>query len=215
MVENELWGTIGGGITASTRKSSDNEAIISTKTNSYIATSSSSNNVGDDADLFVGAALNLWYAISTVIAVDPVNCSVGSSQKLIVAQNGVAPATQYYYTANEIRTIVLVDLERLLSLATTRADSNRYANQITVWEQVLKNNEDNKKRAVFIANYSFGQGVNEIWDLVRMPLATDEVILDQTHTVTLSTTGNAKKVTPRQNAKLRLPVTTAKLRLGF
>ena len=55
----------------------------------------------------------------------------------------------------------------------------------------------------------------ETWDLIRTPLATDDVILDQTHTVTLLTTGNAKKVMPRQNAKLRLPATTSRLRLGF
>jgi predicted outer membrane repeat protein len=53
------------------------------------------------------------------------------------------------------------------------------------------------------------------WDLNRIPILTDLVIIDQNHTVTLTGTGNAKNLSQRSNAKLRMAATTTRLRLGF
>ncbi|WP_461081383.1 Ig-like domain-containing protein [Spirosoma flavus] len=53
------------------------------------------------------------------------------------------------------------------------------------------------------------------WDLMRLPLATDQVIINQNHTVTLSTAGSAKKVIPKINSRLRMPLSTSKLRLAL
>jgi hypothetical protein len=53
------------------------------------------------------------------------------------------------------------------------------------------------------------------WDLNRIPLLTDLVIIDQNHTVTLTGTGNAKNLSKRSNSKLRMAATSTKLRLGF
>ncbi|GAB3985572.1 hypothetical protein GCM10028807_01110 [Spirosoma daeguense] len=55
----------------------------------------------------------------------------------------------------------------------------------------------------------------DTWDLARLPLATDHVILDQNHTVTISSTGTARKLTPRLRSRLRFLLPKSKLRIGF
>lgn len=51
------------------------------------------------------------------------------------------------------------------------------------------------------------------WNLNRVPIASDVVIIDTPHTVTLNSTGNAKNVL--QKGKLTLSNVSALLRLGF
>jgi trimeric autotransporter adhesin len=51
------------------------------------------------------------------------------------------------------------------------------------------------------------------WNLNRVPISTDVVIIDTPHTVTLNSTGNAKNVL--QKGKLTLGNVSALLRLGF
>jgi predicted outer membrane repeat protein len=56
---------------------------------------------------------------------------------------------------------------------------------------------------------------DSIWNLGRVPFATDFVIIGENHTVTVTTDGaNAKKVRYRNNAKINLGNSNAKLKLG-
>ncbi len=170
----DIWGTIGGGITTSARTTNSNEAIIRTTTTQRVATSSGSSITGPDADVFVGAALNLWYATSTVISFDPASCTIGSSKRLIVANKGVA--TQYYYTAYEIKNSVIPALGVLRDLTPAENEKRRYDNQIAVWQQVLDNNEQNRKKAQFVSNKSFDGGVGEISESVTKSVSQNNTI---------------------------------------
>jgi len=51
------------------------------------------------------------------------------------------------------------------------------------------------------------------WNLNRVPISSDVVIIDTPHTVTLNSTGNAKNVL--QKGRLILNSVSALLRLGF
>lgn len=54
------------------------------------------------------------------------------------------------------------------------------------------------------------------WDLNRLPTVADNVIINNNHTVTVTTpNANAKKVETRSNAKVIFNDTTTKLKLGF
>jgi predicted outer membrane repeat protein len=170
----DIWGTIGGGITTSARTTNSNEAIVRTTTTQRVATSSGASITGPDADVFVGAALNLWYATSTVISFDPTSCTIGSSKRLIVANKGVA--TQYYYTAYEIKNSVIPALGVLRDLTPADNEKRRYDNQIAVWQQVLDNNTENRKKAQFVSNKSFDGGVGEISESVTKAVSQNNTI---------------------------------------
>jgi hypothetical protein len=54
------------------------------------------------------------------------------------------------------------------------------------------------------------------WNLNRLPTATDDVVIDANHTVTVTTPdANAKKVETRSNGKVIFNDNTTKLKLGF
>lgn len=153
--ETNIWGTLGGGVETTSRSTSANETILTTSIQEEISTSSDPSNVGASADLFIGAAFNMLYAVSTVIAFDPASCSISSSQQLVVAPKGDTP-TKFYYTERKIRDEVIPNLENLRNLSALAAEKTRYANQIKLWQQILDNNEENKRKAEFLYNVSFG-----------------------------------------------------------
>jgi len=154
--ETRIFGTIGGNITTSGRVVNSSETILTNTITEFRATRGDNVLVGDDADVFYGAALNMYYAISTVIAYDPASCSVTSSKRLIVGNKGVS--TNFSYSAFEIKNSVIPSLQGLSDLSTDPSEKKRYSNQINVWQQVLANNEKNKAEAPFITNRSFDGG---------------------------------------------------------
>ena len=161
ITENTVFATLGGGITASARNVNARETIVTTTTSNYLSTNNTSAGVGPGADVFYGTALNMWYAVSTVIAYDPTSCSVGSSQQLIVSNSGSA-GTEFYYTADFIRYTSIPNLQYLASISTDPAAIRRYNNQIKVWQQILDNNDANQNSAQFVTNKSFGGVLGDI-----------------------------------------------------
>lgn len=135
----------------------NDEWITTTTTNNRIATSSQPGSVGDDADVVVGAAYNMFYALATEITLTN-TCSVTSSQILAIAPDKVA--TDYYYTVRTIRDQVIPNLKNLYNL-TPVTDSVRrtdYDSQIKVWQQFLDNNDKNKREAKYESNKTFNGG---------------------------------------------------------
>ncbi|WP_020602408.1 choice-of-anchor Q domain-containing protein [Spirosoma spitsbergense] len=164
--ENKLWASVKADLTVSQRNSSDNEQILATTVNERIQTAisktsaldnSDANLTGDDLDVFVGSALNMFYATATVISYDPATCAGKSSKQLIMGKTGVS--TYFNYTAYRIKAII-VTLDSLSSLTRSDTDRKKYQNQISVWQQVLDNNAANKKIAKFVDNQSFSGGTN-------------------------------------------------------
>lgn len=161
ITENTAFATLGGGITATQRNVNARETVLTTTTGSYLSTNNTSAGVGSGADIFYGTALNMFYAVSTVIAFDPTSCTVGASQKLIVANSG-RPGTDFYYTADYIRDAIIPNFIYLSSITTVAADKRKYEAQVKVWQQVLDNNEKNKREAAFVRNASFGGVLGDI-----------------------------------------------------
>ncbi|HPI11970.1 MAG TPA: chitobiase/beta-hexosaminidase C-terminal domain-containing protein [Catalimonadaceae bacterium] len=150
--ETEIWGSINASLNVSSRTNNADESIISTTTTQTISTSSDPDVTGDGGDVFVGAAVNLLYSIANEVAIT--NCEAGKTKKLIIAQDGFA--TEYVYTDDAIRNNVIPTLQSFASNpGNTPAQTANYENQISVWQQVLANNEFNKARAAFDKNISF------------------------------------------------------------
>ena len=116
-----------------------------------------SSSVGDDADVVVGAAYNMFYSQATDISLTN-SCSVVSKQILAIAPNRVA--TDYYYTVRTIRDQVIPNLQNLFALtpATDSVLRTDYTSQISLWQQILTNNDKNKAEAKFESNKTFNGG---------------------------------------------------------
>ncbi|GAB3713741.1 hypothetical protein GCM10027592_53200 [Spirosoma flavus] len=156
-IENEVWGTLGGNVSSSVRNNSSGETIMKTTIQDEISTSGSPDFIGDAADVFIGAALNFFYTTATVISVNPTSCSVVSTREIIMAPNGIK--TQFYYTDDDIRNRQIPKLQDIITTNPTSVSAQEALRQISVWQQLLKRNEDNKKRAEFVENRTFGSGV--------------------------------------------------------
>ena len=151
-----VWGKIGASMEVTGRNSSATELIVKTTTKSRFSTTASSDIVGGRSDVFIGAAINLKYGLSTEVKFTT-PCTLEAKQALIVAQNGFA--TNYIYTEDYIRNDLIPTLKKARSQSGNTDTANlRYDNGITVWEQALANNDYNKRTAQFALNRSFNGG---------------------------------------------------------
>ncbi|MEO5892299.1 MAG: hypothetical protein ABIQ31_18775 [Ferruginibacter sp.] len=146
-----MW--VKGTVDIGTRKNTNDETILTTTTTQNFSTASTDQVVGAKGDVFIGAALNLLYTIANEVRYTA-PCSVEVIEKLIIANNGFA--TQYIYSENHIRNTIIPTLKGFITIpGVTPAQADSYRNQIRVWEQVLANNETNKRNAIFDKNLSF------------------------------------------------------------
>ena len=150
--ENSVWGTVKGKIGVASASTSSDEAILTTTATNTFSTANNSSVIGTTGDVYIGAALNLKYAASTVIGYN--NCTITSERKLIVANDGFA--TEYMYSEDHILNTLIPSLRDLATSDPARA--SRYLDQIKVWQQVVDNNNENKRRAAFVVNKSFDGG---------------------------------------------------------
>lgn len=151
--ETEIWGNINSSINVTSRTNNANEAIISTTTSQTISTSADEDVTGDRGDLFIGAAINLLYTRAFEVKLND-QCMLEAPKKLMIAQNGFG--TQYVYTDAAIRDNVIPTLKSFANnLGNSEEEKSRYLDQVRVWEQVLANNEANKRKAAFDKNISF------------------------------------------------------------
>ncbi len=159
--ETSVWGTIKGSVGVEAKNSTSNETIISTKTTKNFSTSDNEAVVGKEGDVFIGAALNLKYAVTNELTFSNSTCDFNLTKKLMVAQDGFA--TQYIYSEGHIRNTLIPLLESFRdNPGTTQEDKQNYANQIRVWEQTLENNERNKSLAKYVENLSFDARIGAV-----------------------------------------------------
>jgi hypothetical protein len=155
----KVWGqlkqslTIGGSLTNTT------ELALNITANEKFSTSGNSDITGTSGDVFVGAAMNMVYAITDVIEYDTNGCGVDISKQLIVSPDGFN--TTFMYTEDHIRNVLVPQLEEIRDLyLTTYPDSAvLYQSQINVWKQTLDRNDTLKQNALRIENRSFNAGV--------------------------------------------------------
>ncbi len=156
--ETEIWGSINGSMEVGARIAGQKEHVMSITNSSYFATSDNPDVNGQDGDVYVGAALNLIYALSDIIEFDRDACEIVSSVDLIMGNDGFE--TTFMYTENHIRDVLIPDLDRIrIYYEGVGSDSAAiYANQINVWEQSMERNAELKQDATFKENRSFSAG---------------------------------------------------------
>ncbi|MFK7935458.1 MAG: Ig-like domain-containing protein, partial [Saprospiraceae bacterium] len=155
--ETEIWGNIGSSIGVSSTSVKGTEFIMSMTTSERFSTSDNPDITGTEGDVFIGAALNLLYAIADEVNFDFETCGVETDKSLIIGTQEDAFDTRYIYTEDHIRNTLIPQLKLLESL-NTGIEAERYANQILIWEQTLQRNEDLKEEATVIDNVSFSAG---------------------------------------------------------
>lgn len=160
MVETEIWGKIKGSLEVGAEISSQNEFTLTITNGEKFSTSGNPDVTGQEGDVFAGAALNLIYALTDVITYDAKTCKVNKSVSLSMGAEGFA--TTFMYTDSHIKNVLIPQLTYLRNLYDARDnDSSKiYADQIDIWQQTLKLNEDLKKKSTFIENRSFSSGVS-------------------------------------------------------
>ena len=148
--ESSVWGSINGSIGVKSTNTSTSETILTTTTSQTFSTADNPLVTGSNGDVYIGAALNLIYSVATEIGFTGCG-NITSTRKLLIANQGFS--TQYIYSEDFINNTLIPNLQ---SLAQLRPDSAaRYLNQVSVWQQVVANNAENKRRAAFVQNYSF------------------------------------------------------------
>lgn len=157
-VESKVWASESGNSTTTSRNSSDEEAIVTTTTNRRIETSGDENVTGSQGDVFYGAAFNIIYAIADEVSVNA--CIITKQEKLILAPDSIR--TEFIYTTNDVNN----NIAELKVLAASFPDSAaKYNNQVSVWQQMLANNENNKKNAAYAGNLTFTGGGQKLDDV--------------------------------------------------
>ncbi len=106
------------------------------------ATSSDGVTIGEDADLYVGAAVNFEFSGTDILSFDPDNCSFPITQSIRV--NPKSFGTTYIYSQYQIQNDVIPSNELLGDTVSANA-----------WRNILKYNKDLKKNATFKENISF------------------------------------------------------------
>ncbi len=147
------WGSIGQSLTVTGTNKKTSETILRSTSSQTFSTSNNAAVIGAKGDVFIGAAINLLYTSGREILFDPTTCTITNKKKLIMANNGFN--TEFIYSENHIRNTIIPDLISQRDLATDSLVKANKSNQISVWEQTLKNNNDNKTRAAFVRNWSF------------------------------------------------------------
>ena len=153
-----VWGTIGGSMEVGSRVTASGEYALSLTNAERFTTSDSDKITGEEGDIFVGAAMNLIYALTDVIEYNRNTCQVESSTSVVVGNDGFN--TNFIYTENHIAKVLIPQLKQLEQLySETNPDSAKlYNNQISVWQQTLTLNKELKEKAKFIENRSFSAG---------------------------------------------------------
>ena len=154
VVPSEFWGSVKGSLEVGGSISGQSEFELAITNTEKFATSGNDNVIGEKGDVFAGAAMNIIYALTKVIDYNPNTCEVEQKTDLIIAPDGFA--TTFIYTDGYIKDVVIPQLTQIRNIYLSQdSDSAKiYSNQITIWQQTLKLNEDLKRKAVVKDNFS-------------------------------------------------------------
>jgi hypothetical protein len=159
-VETEIWGKLRGSLEVGAAITQQNEFTLSISNGEIFSTSGNQDVTGEEGDVFAGSALNMIYALTDVVSYNPEKCEVDKSVSLSMGVEGFA--TTFIYTESHIRNVLIPQLSFLRDLYEKQQNDSAdiYANQIDVWQQTLKLNEDLKADSKFIENRSFSSGTS-------------------------------------------------------
>jgi hypothetical protein len=156
--ESEVWGKIRNSMEVGVSLQAQSEFGLEITTLETFRTSGNPYITGENGDVFVGAALNMIYALTDVIEFNPSTCTVDQSVEVIVGADGFA--TTFAYTEQHIRTVLIPQLAELrdIFLQTETDSAQKYINQIAVWKQTLALNQELKMASRYLENRSFSAG---------------------------------------------------------
>lgn len=147
--------------TNSVNHGTTDELVETVTTKQRFETSKSSLFVeGSSGDVYVGNAVN--YLMGKSIFIDfkpetaPAGCEIQLDSALFLSVDSFL--TEFAYAEDHILNVIIPQQQRLLAQATTFSDSSRFKRQISVWQQVIEQNNENKRLATAIKNRSFSSG---------------------------------------------------------
>jgi Concanavalin A-like lectin/glucanases superfamily/Secretion system C-terminal sorting domain len=114
--------------------------VTTTKT---ITTSDGDAIIGEEADLYVGAAVNFKFAANDVLWLNTNTCAI-SSDSLTISVEPSGFATEFIYSEHQINTSVIPNLELTGDLVSADA-----------WRNIISYNEQLKNKSKFRKNLSF------------------------------------------------------------
>ncbi len=154
----KFWGQVKSSMEIGASLKSQAEFGMEFATQNKFSTSGNQDITGEDGDVFIGAAMNMLYALTDVIDYNSETCGVETSQQIIMATDGFA--TTFMYTENHIRNVLIPQLKDIKKIYEQKQSDSvaLYENQISVWEQILERNKTLKEEATFIENKSFSAG---------------------------------------------------------
>ncbi|MEN8230538.1 MAG: T9SS type A sorting domain-containing protein [Bacteroidota bacterium] len=165
--ETEIWGKLKGSLEVGASIRGQSEFGLTITNGERFETSNNQDITGEEGDLFIGSALNMIYALTDIITYDPDACNVSNKVDLSMGADGFA--TTFIYTEDHIRNVLVPQLTYLGDLysAAGNDSSKIYNDQVKVWLQTLKTNQEIKRDAEFIENRSFSanasyEGYNEV-----------------------------------------------------
>lgn len=122
----------------------DHHSINYAMTNSREYRTSNNTEIhGNEGDVFIGGAMNMLYTQVDAISYNNQSCQAERNTDIVMIPEGFK--TTFMYTEQYIREVHIPDLERILEdYQETDEDSVFfYQNQISVWQQMLENNQRN------------------------------------------------------------------------
>lgn len=153
-VKSKVWGELGGSIIASGSYKKGEEVVVSTTNSQAFSTSNSNFVTGEKGDVYIGAAMNLKYAVTNEVIYSPDTCSFYLRKFLMISTEGFE--TKYIYSENHILNTLIPTLRAFRdNPGNTQAEIENYEDQISVWEQTIENNKELKRKAKFVENISF------------------------------------------------------------
>ncbi|MBD2753983.1 hypothetical protein [Spirosoma validum] len=161
--ESKAWGSVNQSVNTTKYNTTSSEAIFSSTIQSEYRTEEGGS-PGAASDVFIGQALNLIYGKSVQFSFNQAACQIDSVSRLMIASDKNQDSrTTFFYTQAHILNTVIPNLKNLRNAEDPAAPIktnkyNYYQKQVSMWEQLLANNEENKRNARFVENVSFGSG---------------------------------------------------------
>ena len=171
----KIWGNAGGSFYYTSESSSATENTVTTSVTSTYNTSADQykESIGQDADVYVGAAMNMKYSIADMVRVDYNRCEVKKTEELCI--NPDKFQTTFIYSEHFIKNTLIPNIRDEIIANTTNEDSIQfYTDQINIWENILRQNQELKESAEFLENFSFDANAGEF---------TKEYTSDSTYSV--------------------------------
>ncbi|MEY3367891.1 MAG: hypothetical protein RI973_1046, partial [Bacteroidota bacterium] len=145
-LETEIENSLTFGLKTTTNNSVSNSTETCFTANETISTSSGDVILGEDADVYVGGAMNLLFGITDDLRFDTAACSFYVDTGVVVFPDKFN--TTFLYTGYQIKRTIIPNL---LVVGDTASAA--------MWEYILDYNKQLKDQAVFEKNLSFDAGV--------------------------------------------------------